>query len=103
MIIIKVQEIEDVICLHLESIKEGIKCPNCGKYTDNIHQTRSVLVRDLSICGNGVYLKIPRRQFICEERGKYTTEKIEEIEFNRHHTKRYEEYVYERTFEKGHR
>jgi transposase len=96
MIIIKVQEIEDMICLHLESIKDGINCPNCGKYTDNIHQTRSVLVRDLSICGNGVYLKIPRRQFVCEECGKYTTEKIEEIEFNRHHTKRYEEYVYER-------
>ena len=75
MIIIKVQEIEDMICLHLESIKEGINSPNCGKYTDNIHQTRSVLVRDLSICGNGVYLKISRHQFVCEECGKYTTKK----------------------------
>nr|WP_265415804.1 transposase family protein [Aphanothece sacrum] len=24
-------------------------------------------MRDLSICGQGVYLKVPRRQFICPD------------------------------------
>ena len=94
--VVKVQEIEDFICLSVESVNEGIICPHCGNYTDDIHQTREVLVRDLPICGRGLYLRVPRRQFLCGQWGKYTTEELEEIDFKRHHTKRYEEYIYER-------
>jgi transposase len=77
-------------------VNEGIICPHCGHYTDDIHQTREVLVRDLPICGRGLYLKVPRRQFLCGQCGKYTTEELEEMIFKRHHTKRYEEYIYQR-------
>jgi transposase len=96
MTVVKVQEIEGLIFLSLESLKEGIICPHCGNYTEDVHQTREVLVRDLSICSRGVYLKVPRRQFICSECGRYTTEGLEEMVFKRHHTERYEEYVYGR-------
>lgn len=94
--VVKVQEIEDLICLSVESLNEGIICPHCGNYTDDVHQTREVLVRDLPICGRGLYLKVPRSQFLCAQCGKYTTEELKEIVFKRHHTKRYEEYIYER-------
>ena len=50
MTVVKVQEIEGLIFLSLESLKEGIICPRCGNYTEDVHQTREVLVRDLSIC-----------------------------------------------------
>ncbi|MEG4577075.1 transposase family protein [Microcoleus sp. N3A4] len=30
-----------------------------------MHQNRPILVRDLSVFGRPVYLKIPRRQFYC--------------------------------------
>ena len=53
--IVKVKEVEDLICLELEGIKEGIVCHHCGEYTDEVNQTRSVLVRDLPISGRGVY------------------------------------------------
>lgn len=96
MTVVKVQEIEGLIFLSLESLKEGIICPHCGNYTEDVHQTREVLVRDLSICGGGVYLKVPRRQFICSECGRYTTEELQGMVFKRHHTERYEEYVYGR-------
>ncbi|MEL4896835.1 ISL3 family transposase [Crocosphaera sp. Alani8] len=33
-------------------------CPHCQTYTDNLHQTRPILVRDLSIVEQGVYLKV---------------------------------------------
>ena len=94
--IVKVQEVEDLICLELQGIREGIICHYCGEYTDDVNQTRSVLVRDLPISGRGVYLQVQRRQFYCHQCGKYTTEPLDFSRFKRHHTRRYEEYVYQR-------
>ena len=59
------QQQEGFIFLKLELLNEGINCSHCQTYTDNLHQTRPILVRDLSIFGQAVYLKVPRRQFIC--------------------------------------
>ncbi|NES87101.1 MAG: ISL3 family transposase, partial [Moorea sp. SIO2B7] len=73
--------------------------PHCQTYTDNLHQTRPILVRDLSICGQGVFLKVPRRQFICPHCGKYPTEGLEGIDIRRNYTKRYEEHIYEKVKE----
>lgn len=94
--VVKMQEIEDFICLNIENVKEGIICPHCGNYTEDVNQRREVLVRDLPICGRSLYLKVPRRQFVCGQCGKYTTEELKGIICKRHHTKRYEEYIYER-------
>ena len=55
----------DAIVVKLQLVNAGINCPNCSEYISQIHQTRSVLVRDLSIFGQVVYLKVPRRQFYC--------------------------------------
>ncbi len=41
-------------------------------------------------------MKVPRRQFTCDHCGKYTTENLEFLESYRRHTKRYEEYIYQR-------
>ncbi|MEL4894515.1 transposase family protein [Crocosphaera sp. Alani8] len=59
--------------LQLELLNQRISCPYCGKETEEIHQTRPILVRDLSICGQSVYLKIPRRQIYCSHCQKYST------------------------------
>ncbi len=37
------------IFLHLQLTNEGINCPNCQSYTDTVHQTSHILIRDLSI------------------------------------------------------
>ena len=55
----------DAIILKLQLINDGINCPNCNKYICKTHQTRPILVRDLSIFGQLVDLKVPRRQFYC--------------------------------------
>ena len=52
----------DTIIVKLQLVNAGINCPNCSEYISQVHQTRSVLVRDLSIFGQLVYLKVPRRQ-----------------------------------------
>ncbi|WP_373545738.1 transposase family protein, partial [Chamaesiphon sp.] len=46
------------ICLHLQLNNLGITCPNCQSYTDNLHDPSYILIRDLSIFGNLVYLKV---------------------------------------------
>jgi transposase len=93
------QQQEGFLLLTLELLNEGIICPHCQTYTDNLHQTRPILVRDLSICGQGVYLKVPRRQFICPDCGKYPTEPLDFLEKRRNYTKRYEEFIYEKVKE----
>lgn len=50
------QQQEGFILLKLDFLNEGIICPHCQNYADDIHQTRPILVIDLAICGRGVYL-----------------------------------------------
>ena len=41
----------DAIVVKLQLVNAGINCPNCTEYISQVHQTRSVLVRYLSIFG----------------------------------------------------
>ena len=93
------QEQEGYIILKLDFLNEGITCPHCQNYTDNIHQTRPILIRDLAIFGQIVYLYVPRRQFYCCDCKKYPTEQLTFVEKRRNYTIRYEEYIYERVKE----
>jgi transposase len=87
------------IILKLELINPGINCPHCQTYTDKLHEDRPILVRDLSICGQQVYLQVPRRQFECYHCQKTSTERLSFLEMRRQYTIRYEEYIYERVKE----
>jgi transposase len=85
----------DFICLHLQLNNEGIDCPHCHNYTDILHDTNYILVRDLSIFGHLVYLKTPRRKFYCKSCGRYPTEVLDWVEKRRGFTCRYENYIYQ--------
>lgn len=87
---------EGNVCLQINLLNRGIACPNCGQYTEEIHQVYSTLVRDLPVFGNTVYLKIPRRQFYCQTCQSYRTERLDFIDWKRRHTRRYEEKIYQR-------
>ena len=56
--VLSCQQQEGFVFLSLDFLNEGILCPHCQTYTDNLHQTRPILVRDLSIVEQGVYLKV---------------------------------------------
>ncbi|MEG4015512.1 MULTISPECIES: transposase family protein [unclassified Microcoleus] len=58
-------QVEGKIFLGLSILSEGIVCHHCNNPTKKLHQNRPILVRDLSVFGRPVYLKIPRRQFYC--------------------------------------
>jgi transposase len=84
------KELEFII-LNLNLINEGITCPYCNNYTDIVHQTRPILVRDLSIFGRLVYLKVTRRQFYCCECKKSPTELFAWLNNHQKQTNRYQE------------
>ena len=92
------KELEFII-LNLNLINEDITCPHCNNYTEIVHQTRPILVRDLSIFGRLVYLKVPRRQFYCCECKKSSTESFAWLNNHQRQTNRYQEYIYERVKE----
>ncbi len=74
--VVNSEKISDFYVLQLQFTNAGINCPHCQKYLDTIHQIRYILVRDLSISGMEVYLKVPRRRFYCRQCQKYTTEQL---------------------------
>jgi transposase len=90
---------ENFIVLKLELLNQGINCYFCLNYTDVVRQNRPILVRELSICGQGVYLQVPRRQFYCAHCQKSPTERLSFVEIRRNYTMRYEEFIYEKVKE----
>lgn len=71
-------------------------CPHCQKSTDELHQIRPILIRDLPISGQLIELEIPRRQYYCKNCQKYFTEQLCFVDVGRRYTQRYEEYIYHR-------
>ena len=71
-------------------------CPHCQKSTDELHQIRTILIRDLPISGQLIELEIPRRQYYCKNCQKYFTEQLCFFDEGRRYTQRYEEYIYHR-------
>ena len=89
-----VQESGDVF-LTLRLLNDAADCPDCGQSSEELHQSRPVLVRDLSIFGQATHLKIPRRQFYCRSCQRYFTESLPYVDKGRQYTVRYEEYIYQ--------
>ena len=89
-------QIDGKIILGLGIVEEGMVCHHCQNYTEQLHQNRPILVRDLPVFGRPVYLKVPRRQFYCPNCQRYPTEKIDFLDIKRRHTQRYEQNIYER-------
>jgi transposase len=73
-------QIEGQIYFRLRALASEIACPHCNNYTEELHQNRPTLVRDLSVFGRFVYLEVPRRQFYCPSCQRYITENLEFID-----------------------
>ena len=88
-------QIEGQIYFRLSALASGIVCPHCDNYTEELHQNRPILARDLSVFGRSVYLQVPRRQFYCASCQRYITERLKFLDKKRRHTQRYEQNIYE--------
>ena len=88
--------IDNISYFQIRWLNEKIQCPICGETTTKLHQERQSLIRDLSVFGRAVYLKIPHRQFYCSSCQHYVSEQLNFIDWRRSQTSRYQEYIYER-------
>jgi transposase len=86
--------LKNSVLFELSICATGMKCAYCCTYTEELHQTRPIIVKDLPFYGQDVYLKLPRRQFYCKVCQRYITERLQFIDWRRKHTQRYEERIY---------
>lgn len=89
-------QVEGYICIHLKILAPEFVCPHCSLPTQELHQVRSIFVRDLPTFGQPVYLRVPRRQFYCRNCQKYVTQRLDFLSWRRRYTQRYESYIYQR-------
>ena len=82
--------------LKVNFLTDYATCPHCQKSIDELHQIRTILIRDLPISGQLIELEIPRRQYYCKNCQKYFTEQLCFVDEGRRYTQRYEEYIYHR-------
>lgn len=90
-------EIEGIYMLTLRLLNDTTTCPHCNSQMERVNQTNHILIKDLSISGKSVFLKVPRRQFQCFNCGRFSTEELDFINWKHHYTKRYEEWIYEQS------
>lgn len=84
---------EEAIVFNLTILAKGTYCSH-SHYTEELHQVRPILVRDLAAFGKPVYLNLPRRQFYCRICQLYFTEHLDFIDYRRKYTQRYEVSIY---------
>jgi transposase len=87
---------EKNMVLKVDILREESECPHCKTSSHDVNQNNSILIRDLSISGQHIYLEIPRRQFYCANCQKYFTERLSFVDWERRYTQRYEDYIYHR-------
>ncbi|MDZ4874954.1 MAG: hypothetical protein CLLPBCKN_004350 [Chroococcidiopsis cubana SAG 39.79] len=75
------------VYLKLRFLTEAASCPHCQKISEELHQNRPILIRDLSVFGQATYLKVPRRQFYCRECQQYFTESLPFMNEGRQYTR----------------
>ena len=95
-IVIGLTFMEYGICFHIEFDKNEMECPHCHSIITELHQTRPILIRDLPVFGQVVYLRVPRRRFYCRKCQRYSTETLKYVDRGRRHTQRYETNIFER-------
>lgn len=88
-------EVEGQIILTLRLLNETICCPHCTHEIGTINQTKYSLIRDLSICGKPVLLRVPHRQFYCRNCERFPTERLEFVDWRHRYTHRYENWIYD--------
>ena len=89
-------KLKDKFTFAERALASRIVCPHCDNYTEELHQNRPILARDLSVFGRSVYLQVPRRQFYCASCQRYVIEKLEFLDKKRRPTQRYKENIYAR-------
>lgn len=76
--IMKIKEEKGIIEVELKSRKKKVRCPNCNKFTNSIHdKLKPIKSTYLDACGQKVILIIHKRRFHCYNCNKIFTEEMD--------------------------
>ncbi|MCX5965138.1 MAG: transposase family protein [Cyanobacteria bacterium] len=87
------RDFDSHLILEVEAITTQVICPRCGELSSHLHQNHWHLVRDLSMSGKTVFLKVNRHQFKCRTCGKPFSEKLDFLGHRRKQTDRVAEFI----------
>lgn len=76
------------IHIHLRMEQRLHYCPVCGTITSKVHDYRTQIVRDVSICGYNTILHLRKRRHVCPDCGKRFDEHIDFLPRYRQFTNR---------------
>lgn len=95
VIVANIECIDNEMHIHLRMEQRTHKCPYCGQITSKVHDYRTQLVRDVSICGFNTVLHLRKRRHVCPNCGKRFDEKIDFLPRYQHFTNRVFAQVFE--------
>lgn len=71
------QKEKSLIEVEIENKKKKVRCPNCGKLTDSVHdKLKPIRSKYLDSCGTNVDLIIYKKRYHCYKCGKIFTEEM---------------------------
>lgn len=76
VVLIKIEEIENVKHIYLETKTESMVCPHCHFETKKTHAYRNQIVKDTEIAGLQSILHIRKRRYYCKSCGHTFYEKL---------------------------
>ena len=85
---------QDIVHLYGKIGIEVAMCPCCHALSETIKEHKARCVRDCDVWGKRTFLHFEIRRFECEECGHRFTEELQEVEWRRRQTKRFEQQVY---------
>lgn len=65
VIVTNIEKHENEMHIHLKMAQRLHYCPACGKITSKVHDYRSQIVKDVSICGFHTILHLKKRRHVC--------------------------------------
>ena len=76
IIVTNIQCIQNEMHIHFRMEQKLHPCPCCGHITSKVHDYRTQMVKDVSICGHASILHIRKRRYVCPDCGKRFYENI---------------------------
>ena len=76
VIITGIEQNENICSIHMQMPRSLHHCPSCGFETDQIHDYRTQMIRDIAAFGKYTILVLRKRRYICPICGKRFYEKI---------------------------
>ena len=69
-IVRNVEETDGGLLVDVELPRRAHRCPDCGRWTDRIHDYRLQRVKDSNAFGKPVILRLRKRRYVCTDCGK---------------------------------